>query len=148
MYGFGTGYGALDDTQFRVGTNDYTVDVASVDVSTTTTPGRLAFGLTGALAAADSVGLTLHVCDAAFSFADATFESTNHTYSWNSADLDWSSETSRTLYLSVPSDTSPPSPSSAAVASDGITVNVVFDEALAQPVSAVAQRLHAHRRRC
>ena len=104
-YGFGTGFGALDDTQFSVGMNGYTVDVAAVDVSTTTTPGRLAFSLTGALAAADSVGLTLHVCDAAFALADATFESTHYTYNWASAGLDWSWDTSRTLYLSVPSDT-------------------------------------------
>ena len=100
VYGFGSGFGALDNTQFRVGTNDYTVDYAGVDASTTT-PGRLSFGLTGALAAADSVGLTLHVCDAAFAFADAAFESTQHSYSWDSAGLDWSSETTRTLYLSV-----------------------------------------------
>ena len=137
-YGFGTGFGALDPTQFSVGMNDYTVDAVNVDASTSTTPGRLAFSLTGALATADSVGLTLHVCDAAFALADATFESTLHTYNWDDAGLDWSSETTRTLYLSVPSnDTTAPSPSSATVASNGITVNVDFDEALALPDTAV-----------
>ena len=103
FYGFGSGFGALDNTQFRVGTNDYdyTVDYASVYTSTTTTPGRLSFGLTGALAAADSVGLTLHVCDAAFAFADAAFESTEHTYNWVSAGLDWSGATTVSLALST-----------------------------------------------
>ena len=50
---------------------------AAVDASTgSTTAGRLGFSLTGALAMADSVGLTLHVCDAAFALADATVNST------------------------------------------------------------------------
>ena len=138
-YGFGTGYGALDDTQFSVGVNGYTVDGANVDADGTTTAGRLAFSLTGALATADIVGLTLHVCDAAFALADATVNSTQHTYNWASAGLDWSSDTSRTLYLSVPSDdTTAPSPAIAAVASDGIVVAVVFDEALAQPAPTLS----------
>ena len=108
-YGFGTGFGALDDTQFRVDPNgnDYTVDFAVVDASGTTTPGRLRFSLTGALAAADLAELTLHVCGDSFALADATVESTVHTYSWDSAGLDWSSVTSRTLYLSVPTKTDP-----------------------------------------
>ena len=105
LYGFGPGFGALDDTQFRVGTNDYTVDRAQLHASASTLAGRLEFSLTSALAAADSVGLTLHVCDAAFAFADAGLSLTPHTYGWASSGLDWSSDTSRTLYLSVPSDT-------------------------------------------
>ena len=108
-YGFGSGFGALDDTQFRVDPNGngYTVDFAVVDASGTTTPGRLRFSLTGALAAADLAQLTLHVCGDAFALADATVESTVHTYSWPGAGLDWSSVTSRTLYLSVPTKTAP-----------------------------------------
>ena len=138
LYGFGPGFGALDDTQFRVGTNDYTVDRAQLHASASTLAGRLEFSLTSALAAADSVGLTLHVCDAAFALADAGLAITPHTYGWPSAGLDWSSDTSRTLYLSVPSDTTAPSPALAAVDSEGIAVAVVFDEALAQPAPAVA----------
>ena len=139
LYGFGPSFGALDDTQFRVGTNDYTVDRAQVHASASTLAGRLEFSLTSALAAADSVGITLHVCDAAFAFADAGLSLTAHTYGWASSGLDWSSDTSRTLYLSVPSDdTTAPSPASAAVASDGVVVNVVFDEALAQPAPTLS----------
>ena len=109
LYGFGTGFGALDDTQFRVDPNGngYTVDGAVVDASGTTTPGRLQFSLTGALAPPDLAQLTLHVCGDSFALADATVSSTEHSYSWNSAGLDWSSVTSRTLYLSVPTKTAP-----------------------------------------
>ena len=106
-YGFGSSIGALDNTQFRVDPNGYTVNFATVDATASTTPGRLQFGLTGALAAADLAQLTLHVCGDSFALADATVNSTSHTYSWNSAGLDWSSVTSRTLYLSVPTKTAP-----------------------------------------
>ena len=40
-YGFGTGYGELDDTQFSVGTNDYTVDLAIVEGSASPLEGQL-----------------------------------------------------------------------------------------------------------
>ena len=126
LYGFGPSFGALDDTQFRVGTNDYTVDGANVDADVTTTAGRLAFRLTGALATADIVGLTLHVCDAAFALADATVNSTQHTYNWASAGLDWSSDTSRTLYLSVPSDTTSTDAMLSALALSGVTLAPTF----------------------
>ena len=64
--------------------------------------------------------------------ADAGVNNPAHTYLWYSSGLDWSSDTSRTLYLSVDS---PPSPASAEVTSDGIGVEVVFDEALAGPAA-------------
>ena len=101
-YGFGPGFGALDDTQFSVGTNDYTVDLAQVQVPPSLLAGELQFSLTSALATADRVGLTLHVCDAAFAFADARLLIGPHTYNWANSGLDWSSDTSHTLYLSVP----------------------------------------------
>ena len=106
-YGFGTGFGALDNTQFSVGVDGYTVDLAAVDATTSTTAGRLQFSLSGALAATDLAQLTLHVCGDSFALADATVNSTAHTYAWDSAGLDWSSVTSRTLYLSVPTNTAP-----------------------------------------
>ena len=109
-YGFssvsGQHFGALDDTTFRVGTNDYTVDSASV-LTGTVGAGQLRFSLTSELTSSDIEGLTVHVCDAAFAFADANRGIGGHTYRWNSAGLDWSSDTSRTLYLSVPTNTAP-----------------------------------------
>ena len=126
LYGFGPSFGALDDTQFRVGTNDYTVDRAQLHASASTLAGRLEFSLTSALAAADSVGLTLHVCDASFAFADAEFNNTPHTYGWASAGLDWSSDTSRTLYLSVPRDTTSTDATLSALALSGVTLAPTF----------------------
>ena len=140
QYGFGPGFGALDFPQFSVGTNNYTVDRASVESSASLTAGRLLFSLTSDLAAADLAQLTLHVCDAAFALTDIGHNSGEHTYLWDRS-LDWSSDTSRTLYLSVPSDTTAPSPDSAAVRSAGITVELNFDEALAQPGTAVTSAL-------
>ena len=76
-YGFGSSFGALDNTQFRVDPNGYTVDFAVVDASGTTTPGRLQFSLTGALAPPDLAQLTLHVCGDSFALADATVRARN-----------------------------------------------------------------------
>ena len=101
-YGFGADFGALDNTQFSFGPNGFTVDFAAVDATTTLAiAGRLRFSLTGAQGATDLTQLTLHVCGDSFALADATVDRTIHTYSWDSAGLDWSSATSRTLYLSV-----------------------------------------------
>ena len=101
-YGFGADFGALDNTQFSFGPNGFTVDFAAVDATTTLAiAGRLRFSLTGAQGATDLTQLTLHVCGDSFALADATVDRTIHTYNWDSAGLDWSSDTSRTLYLSV-----------------------------------------------
>ena len=109
----------------------------SATVLSSINPGQLRFSLTSEPTSTDIEGLTLHVCDAAFAFADAGSGIGGHTYNWASS-LDWSSDTSRTLYLSVPSDTTAPSPASAEVPSDGGQVDVVFDEDLVRPTMAVA----------
>ena len=116
-YGFGPDYGALDFPQFSVGVNNYTVDRASVEASASTFPGRLVFSLTSELAAADRAQLTLHVCDAAFAFADAVLSTALYHYLWDDG-LDWSSDTSRTLYLSVPGDTT----TAPEIVTDGVQV--------------------------
>ena len=117
-YGFGPDYGALDFPQFSVGVNNYTVDRASVEASASTFPGRLVFSLTSELAAADRAQLTLHVCDAAFAFADAVLSTALYHYLWDDG-LDWSSDTSRTLYLSVPGDTT----TAPEIVTDGVQVS-------------------------
>ena len=58
--------------------------------------------------------------------ADATVNSTQHTYNWASAGLDWSSDTSRTLYLSVPSDTTSTDATLSALALSGVTLAPTF----------------------
>ena len=93
-YGFssvsGLRFGALDDTTFRVGTNDYTVDSATVLSSIN--PGQLRFSLTSEPTSTDIEGLTLHVCDAAFAFADAGSGIGGHTYNWASSLSDLGAE--------------------------------------------------------
>ena len=136
QYGFGPGFGVLDDTQFSVGTNDYTVDLAIVEGSASPLEGQLSFSLTGALAAADLAQLTLHVCDASFALADAGVNTPAHTYNWSNSGLDWSSDTSRTLYLSVPGDTTAPqvtsierqTPTTSPTNADSLTWRITFNE--------------------
>ena len=91
--------GTLDDTTFSVGSNNYVIDAAFKFAS----DGKLRFSLASDLSTTDRAQLTLHVCDDSFAFSAATLESLS-TYDWSTSIDDWSSETTRTLYLSVPSD--------------------------------------------
>ena len=112
QYGFGSnsGVGSLSDTAFDVGINSYTIDHATVGTGVLGIPAeRLMFSLSDSgLTDADRAALTLHVCGDAFAFSAATYTSaegdltdSGHDYDWDDTGLDWSSETTRTLYLSV-----------------------------------------------
>ena len=90
--------GALAPTTFYIGLNPYTVDGVGVAVGGTI-DGDLQFGLTSDLTAAEVAALRLHVCDTTYDFSAATHDATNSTYTW-ADDLDWSGETTLTLYLS------------------------------------------------
>ncbi len=92
--------GALSDTMFDIGSNSHTIVRIQADVQYTT--GGLVFGLSSSLTTIEVASLRLHVCGVDYDFADATTFGTQPTYYWDSAGLDWSSVTSRTLYLSVP----------------------------------------------
>ena len=98
--------GELAPTEFAIGQNTYTVDAAFV-YSLNSLTGDLAFSLTDTedlLATAERAALRLHVCDTAFyDFSAATVNGTVATYDWAES-LDWSSETTRTLYLSLPAN--------------------------------------------
>ena len=88
--------GALDETTFNIGRNGYVVDSVSV------IDGDLSFNLTSrSLRDAEVGALRLHVCDTPFDFSDAVRSRGNNLYRWND-NLDWSSLSSRTLYLSLP----------------------------------------------
>ena len=112
-----TGEGALDNTTFDVEPNSYVIDTATKYPD----DGNLRFGLTSALSTTDRAQLTLHVCDDSFAFSAATLLDQSSSYEWSTSIDDWSSETTRTLYLSVPSDdtttTTPP-----AIVTDGVQV--------------------------
>ncbi len=100
-YGFDpiTSAGALSDTEFSLGSNNYTIDEASVD--TGTNAGQLNFSLTSALTDDDRARLFLHIDDRSdpFAFSDADLAGTSSTYDWPSTGLDWSSEDYVTLRL-------------------------------------------------
>ena len=107
VYGYltsgGSSAGGLSDTTFSVGTNNYLIDDVFV-MDAGSNVGRILFGLTAALDDADKALLRLHVCDQGFDFSASTISLLNHFYPLGSLNsLDWSSATTRTLYLSVPS---------------------------------------------
>ena len=64
---------------------------------------RLDVFLTTALPSALKAKLAFHVCDEQFAFTDAPYNAGSflHRYRWTSTGLDWSSESTRTLYMSV-----------------------------------------------
>ena len=89
--------GALSDKEFTVGTNRYTIDIATVGLGATAE--GLNFSLTNALSDTDKEKLVLHVGSRTFAFSDATRTNDGFTYQWSNTGLDWSSETSVTLRL-------------------------------------------------
>ena len=98
----GTGQvGALDDTDFDIGPNGYTIDTAAV-YEIGAQDGDLYFGLTSDLTAAEVDALQLHVCDTEHKFGDAIHHGSTNSYQWEPAPgLDWSGESTRTLHLSL-----------------------------------------------
>ncbi|WP_428097661.1 fibronectin type III domain-containing protein [Candidatus Rariloculus sp.] len=115
-YGFSVSVdtGALSDTEFSVGTNDYTIDGAWV----ATNDGDLAISLTSALTATDKAKLVLDIDGSSDTFAFNDAGGPSSTYEWDSAALDWSSTSSVTLRLQ---DGTAPTPSTDATLS-GLTV--------------------------
>ena len=109
-YGYQDGnFGSLSgDTSFMIGSNSYTIAEAYVSEGGSNS-GWFSFRLGGRalLPASDSARLQLHVCDATFeainfnSYEDF-FNPPSHRLEFYNSGLDWSSETSRTLRVSVP----------------------------------------------
>ena len=121
-YGFDAveGAGALDDTTFAIGARTHTIrtvvvvsggsDDGALFLATSSLP-----GLTPAAVAA----LRLHVCDAAYGFSAAGASANREAFQW-SLDLDWSTETTRRLYLSLPANRA--GTGAPALSSDGAAV--------------------------
>ena len=104
-----TSPGILSDTDFDIGTNNYTITgIYVTDINVILGPGDLSFDLQSATGLTDTevAALKLHVCDTTpYDFSDATavsfVEETG--YTWDLS-LDWSGESTRTLYLSLPAN--------------------------------------------
>ena len=99
--------GALDDKDFTIGERTYTIDQVDVWNQDDHDKGNLRFSFLdrGLIYLQEEDALQLHVCDTAYAFADSDFiggeDGSEHTHIW-SRDLDWSGESTRTLYLSLP----------------------------------------------
>ena len=104
--------GALDDKDFTIGERTYTIDQADVwsqDSQDNNNKGNLRFSFLdrGLIYNQEEDALQLHVCDTAYAFADSDFiggeNGSEHTHIW-ALNLDWSGESTRTLYLSLPAN--------------------------------------------
>ena len=105
-YGYGSdtspAFGNLSDTDFEIGSNNYTIRVIYINNNLNfeiTTPGPNAV---------EEAALKLHVCDTtAYDFSAAGKAGgpgfSEVAYYWSSPP-DWSSESTRTLYLSLPAN--------------------------------------------
>ena len=98
--------GALDNRTFNIGRNGHTIQGAYVLKGAFEGDLRLLLG--GRLTEAEEDALRLHVCDTPYDFSDA--DRSGNSYHW-AGNLDWSSYSTRTLYLSLPAPPAPVAPS-------------------------------------
>ena len=96
--------GALDDKTFSIGSSNHVIGGLWV-YTVAILEGDLTFDLDSAvLTTAERAALRLHVCNTtSLDFSAATLSSTEYAYTW-ADDLDWTSLSSRTLYLSLPAN--------------------------------------------
>ncbi len=143
FYGYfrgGGGVGALDDTTFSIGANNYVISVIRVQ-SGGSDDGDLGFRLFGdGFTDVEVAALRLDVCNTPYDFSDAAANSDRFSFQWN-AGLDWEAETERTLHLSLPPepDTTAPelvsiereAPAVSPTNADTLTWRVTFSEPVA-----------------
>ena len=116
LYSVGTSL--LPDRAFSIGSNDY----AFIEIMALTTGDlRVRSDSVAGLTAAHRAALRLHVCDVDYDFSAASVSGRN--YTWTD-DLDWSTFSTRTLYLSLP-DGYPEPPARAPGAPTGLSAQPV-----------------------
>ena len=96
--------GSLDDTTFSHGGANHTIDGIGEQRPTVILPNILQFSLADA-GLGDVSDLALHVGGKSFDFSDATFNSTNSTYTWTDPALGWSD--GDTVFLEIIEEVSP-----------------------------------------
>ena len=89
--------GAVSDTTFSVGTNNYTINAIYVQTGGLNA-GSMTFNLVSGLTSADRAALVLHLGSTEYEFSDAV-ESGGLSYAWRNTGLNWSSESFVTLRL-------------------------------------------------
>ena len=94
--------GALDDKTFSIGSSNHEIDALWV-YTVAILEGDVVLSLKdAALTTAEKAALRLHVCNTtSLDFSAASLSGTGYSYTW-ADDLDWTSLSSRTLYLSLP----------------------------------------------
>ncbi len=129
-HGFSTTYGPgsslRPDRRFSIGSNAYQI----YEISARST-GALRFSTSSGfpLSAAHRAALRLHVCDVDYDFSAATIRGGGN-YNW-SGSLDWSSVTTRTVYLSLPAN-------NVATGAPAITGTATVDEMLTATAGDIA----------
>ena len=121
--------GSLTDTTFELGGNAYTITEIGID-RTRELPELGHFPSRPRWGRRSTSSLKLHVCDANFEFSSAAHTVTatgESTYQWASTGLDWSTVTTRRLYLSTV-DTRAPVLVRTTV--NGPTLTMTYDEPL------------------
>ena len=120
-------FGTLDNTKFKIGSDEYAVTGLFIHDSFSDDTGRLDISLSRDLDQELALsGLVLHVCDVSYRFDHA---GKSDTYYWRSAGLNWSSVSERTVYLSVPAnlpETSTPTISGSAEVGGTLTASAPF----------------------
>ena len=132
-FGYGSGFGTLDDTTFTYKGTQYTISTISVAASAI-----LNMGLSSGLGT-DANDLILHVGTEQFPFADALYNAALFAYSWVGSPPTWADGTAVCLALTEVVD--PPEVSSVALTSapgadntyaigDAVEATVTFDAAV------------------
>ena len=96
---FGETVGALDDDDYELDGRKF-IDQLYVTAADRQEPGSLFFA-GSALTNAQSAVLHLHVCGETYALGDPGVRRSASTFRWGSAGLDWSSVSTRVLYLTV-----------------------------------------------
>ena len=111
-YGFrNAAFGSLSgDSSFTLGLTSYTIEGMQVNDGGVS-DGRFFFSVGRKFGLSDERRLQVHVCDETFSLVQAGYSGDSYFFGDTDSGLDWSSETSRTVRVSV----SPPEAESAAL---------------------------------
>ena len=125
--------GALNDKTFSIGSNNYEIDALVLDTRSSSNI-RLIFSLKNsvdALTTAEKAALRLRLCNTTYDFSAVPAVASHRNYSWTNTALDWSSLSSRTLYLSLP-------PNNAATGAPTISGTAAVGETLMAATGTIA----------
>ena len=128
-------FGSMDNAQISHGSNTYTARTITVTPGVTPSSSQLQVVLDKIPTDYEKANLTLYICNQSFAMSSASEQVQTSgglfdrvSYVWSNTGLDWSSETSRTLYVSAPPPTQAPKLVSITAAYS--TVTLTYDQTL------------------